>query len=125
VTVSPEEHAAFVAGDGHLAAQAYHYLVLGDTPDALRIVADEAREIRALCAGLPATSTSGTDRSLVEAVRAIEAVASRSLIRGDAVQAMWCGLLTSQLAGTDGTVAGSDVAERNHLRRPRTSGSAH
>jgi len=98
-TVSPEEHAILVASDRHLAAQAYQFLVLGDTPDALRIVADEARDIQALCTYMPVTSPTGTNRSLVDAMRSIEEVGDRCTQQGDAIQAMWCRMLNHRLEG--------------------------
>jgi hypothetical protein len=96
-TVSPEEHAALVAGDRHLAAQVYHFCVLGDTSDAVQIVSDEADEILALCTYMPVTSAIGANQSLIEAMRSIEDVRSDSTRRGDAIQAMWCRMLNHRL----------------------------
>ncbi len=98
-TVSPEEHAAQVASDPDLAGQVHDLLVLGELDDALQIVADESGEIQALCTYMPVTSAVGTNQSLIEAMRSIEAIGMRSAELGDPVQAMWCRMLNHRLEG--------------------------
>jgi hypothetical protein len=96
-TVSPEEHAVLVANDQFRARQVYDHLIRGEFPDALQIVAAEAGEIHALCTYMPVTSAIATDESLDESMRSIERVGDRCVRMGDAVQALWCRMLTQRL----------------------------
>ena len=96
-TVGPEEYAARIAGDSHLAAQFCQYRSLGDTPDAEQLALDEARAILTLCVSVPVTDEVA-HRLLDDSVRSIEQVAARSEARGDAVQVAWCRVLHDALA---------------------------
>ena len=98
-TVSPDEHAALVATDQFRARQVYDHLVRGEIPDALQIVAAEASEIQALCTYTPVTSAITTNESLEESMRSIKQVDDRCMRMGDAVQALWCRMLTHRLEG--------------------------
>ena len=96
-TLSPEEHATLVANDRHLASQVYHYCAVGDTPDALRIITDEASEILARCVDMSGATPTAQNHSLDLTMRSIEAVATRCWQQGDAVQVAWCEMLSQEL----------------------------
>jgi len=99
--VRPEDYAVLIADDRHLAAQFCQYCSLGDTPDALQLAADEAREILAVCTGMPVTTVVAANQSLDDSMKSIEEVATRSEERGDAVQAAWCRMLNHALGAAD------------------------
>ena len=96
-TVSPEEHAVLVANDQLRARQVYDHLLRGEVPDALQIVAAEAGEIQALCTYMPVTSAISTNESLIESIRSVEGVGDGCMRMGDAVQALWCRMLSHRL----------------------------
>jgi hypothetical protein len=96
-TVSPEEHAALVAGDQFRARQVYDHLIRGETTDALQIVAAEAGEIQALCTYMPVTSAISTNESLNDSILSIEMIGDRSRRMRDSVQALWCRMLIHKL----------------------------
>ncbi|MEI7860833.1 MAG: hypothetical protein WCI26_13505 [Acidimicrobiales bacterium] len=95
--LSPEEHATLVANDRHLASQVYHYCAVGDTPDALRIITDEANEILARCSYMTVNTPIGQHTSLDLTIRSIDEVATRCWEQGDAVQVSWCEMLNQEL----------------------------
>ena len=94
----PEEYAVSIADDRHLAAQFCQYYSLGDTPDADALVTDEARAILARCAGATVADPGSPGQALDASMRSIDAVATRSQERGDAVQVAWCRMLRHALA---------------------------
>ena len=87
-----------IADDRHLAAQFCQYCSLGDTPDAVQLAVDEAREILALCNCMPVSSSLTANQSLDDSLRSIDEVATRSEERGDPVQVAWCRMLNDALS---------------------------
>jgi len=95
--IRPEEYAARIAADRHLAAQFCQFRSLGDTPDALQLAADEAREILARCNAMPVSTALAVNQSLDDSIRSIHETAVRNEARGDAVQVAWCRMLDEAL----------------------------
>ena len=93
----PEEYAELIADDRHLAAQFGQFCSLGDTPDALQLAVDEAREILARCNCMPVSTALTTNQSLDDSKTSIDEIAVRSELRGDTVQAAWCRMLNHAL----------------------------
>ena len=100
-TMRPEDYAVLIADDRHLAAQFCQYCSLGDTPDALQLGLDEAREILALCNCMPISTVLTVNRALDDSMKSIAEIATRSERRGDVVQAAWCRMLNHALGAAD------------------------
>jgi len=98
-TMRPEDYAAFIADDRHLAAQFCQFCSLGDTPDALQLAAEEAEEILALCNCMLISTALTANQSLDDSLKSIDEVAAQSVERGDSVQAAWCRMLNDALRG--------------------------
>lgn len=97
----PEDYAAIIADDRHLAAQFCQFRSLGDGPDALQLAVDEVTAILALCNCMPISTALTANQALDDSMKSIEEVAMRSDERGDAVQASWCRMLNDRLSAAD------------------------
>ncbi len=93
--ISAMEYVRAVADDRHLAAEFAQLSSLGDSPDALRVVAEAAADILERCL-LPTTSQDhGSSRDSI--LETIEHRARQADECGDQLQALWCRILAETL----------------------------